>query len=31
MKLFALGYGIRVEDVEKKDAIKTINGERDYV
>jgi hypothetical protein len=30
MKLFALGYGIRIEDVQKKDAIRSITGEKDY-
>ncbi|KAL7457299.1 hypothetical protein ACHAWC_008835 [Mediolabrus comicus] len=30
-KLFALGYGIRIEDVEKKDAIRSITGEKDYL
>ncbi|KAL7447305.1 hypothetical protein ACHAXM_010833 [Skeletonema potamos] len=29
-KLFALGYGIRIEDVQKKDAIRSITGEKDY-
>jgi len=29
-KLFALGYGIRIEDVEKKDRIRSITGEKDY-
>ena len=30
-KLFALGYGIRIEDVEKKDRIRAITGEKDYL
>ena len=30
VQLFALGYGIRIEDVQKKDAIRSITGERDY-
>jgi len=30
MKLFVLGYGIRIEDVQKKDAIRSITGEKDY-
>ena len=29
-QLFALGYGIKIEDVQKKDAIRSITGERDY-
>mmetsp|Transcript_21272 Transcript_21272/g.27149 ORF Transcript_21272/g.27149 Transcript_21272/m.27149 type:complete len:214 (-) Transcript_21272:97-738(-) len=29
-KLFVLGYGIRIEDVQKKDAIRSITGEKDY-
>lgn len=29
-KLFALGYGIRIEDVEKKNDIRSITGEKDY-
>ena len=31
LQLFALGYGIRIEDVEKKDAIRSITGEKDYL
>ena len=30
-KLFALGYGIRIEDVEKKERIRAITGEKDYL
>ncbi|KAL7463767.1 hypothetical protein ACHAXS_004122, partial [Conticribra weissflogii] len=29
-KLFALGYGIRIEDVEKKEQIRSITGEKDF-
>ena len=29
-KLFALGYGIRIEDVQKKNDIRSITGEKDY-
>lgn len=29
-KLFALGYGIRIEDVQKKNDVKSITGEKDY-
>ena len=29
-KLFALGYGIRIEDVEKENNIRSITGEKDY-
>ena len=29
-KLFALGYGIRIEDVQKKNEVKSITGEKDY-
>ncbi|KAL3803886.1 hypothetical protein HJC23_004048 [Cyclotella cryptica] len=29
-KLFALGYGIRIEDVEKKKNVRSITGEKDY-
>lgn len=28
-KLFALGYGIRIEDVEKKERVRSITGEKD--
>lgn len=31
LQLFALGYGIRIEDVEKKDSIRSITGEKDYL
>ncbi len=30
-KLFALGYGIRIEDVEKKNDVRSITGEKDYL
>ncbi|KAL7555166.1 hypothetical protein ACHAWF_018779 [Thalassiosira exigua] len=30
-KLFALGYGIRIEDVEKKNNVRSITGEKDYL
>ena len=29
-KLFALGYGIRIEDVQKKNDVRSITGEKDY-
>jgi len=29
-KLFALGYGIRIEDVQKKNNVKSVTGEKDY-
>ena len=29
-KLFALGYGIRIEDVDRKDQVRSITGEKDY-
>mmetsp|Transcript_15628 Transcript_15628/g.32983 ORF Transcript_15628/g.32983 Transcript_15628/m.32983 type:complete len:94 (+) Transcript_15628:3-284(+) len=30
-KLFALGYGIRIEDVDEKNQIRSITGEKDYL
>ena len=29
-KLFALGYGIRIEDIQKKNDVRSITGEKDY-
>jgi hypothetical protein len=29
-KLFALGYGIRIEDIEKKNNVRSVTGEKDY-
>jgi hypothetical protein len=29
-KLFALGYGIRIEDVQRKNDVRSITGEKDY-
>lgn len=29
-KLFALGYGIRIEDVQKKNNVRSVTGEKDY-
>lgn len=30
-KLFALGYGIRIEDVDEKNSVRSITGEKDYL
>ena len=30
-KLFALGYGIRVEDVDERNRVRSITGEKDYL
>lgn len=30
-KLFALGYGIRIEDVDEKNRVRSITGEKDYL
>lgn len=30
-KLFALGYGIRVEDIDEKEKLRSITGEKDYL